>query len=65
MRYSPRKECISFAFYCFENPSIAVTLEPYHWSDSGGVFRTSPNEHFNQIENQLKMSHVRLQTDFP
>ncbi len=28
LRYSQKKECISSVFYCFENPSIAITLEP-------------------------------------
>ncbi len=28
VRYSQKKECISFVFYCFENLSIAKTLEP-------------------------------------
>ena len=35
VRYSQKKECISFVFYCFENLSIAITLEPlvrFRWS---------------------------------
>ena len=51
MRYSQEKEYVSFVFYCLENLSIAVTLEPM--SDLGGIQEnaTSPNENFNQIEN--------------
>ena len=65
VRYSGKKECVSFVFYCFENLSIAGTLESLVRFIQVG-FSTkciSPNEDFNQIEN--KMSHVRLPTDSP
>ncbi len=28
VRYSQKKKCISFVFYCFQNLSIAITLDP-------------------------------------
>ena len=61
VRCSQKKDCTSFVFSCFENPSVAHnfgTLVWFRW----GFQQTSPNEHFNQ---KLKMSHVILQTDFP
>ena len=63
VRNSQEKECISFVFYCFENLSTAVTLEPlvrFRWGFQLKVpllMRTS-------IKWKLKMSHVRLPTDF-
>ncbi len=63
MRYSQKKEWVSFVFYYFENPSIA------HNFGTTGLIQvrfsakcTSPNKHFNQIENWK--CHIRLQTDF-
>ncbi len=64
VRYSQKKEYISFVFYCSENLSIAITLEPvvrFRWSFQQNVpllMRTS-------INRKLKMSHVRLPTDSP
>ena len=52
LRYSQKKEWISFIFYCFENPLIAHdfgTTDPIQVGFSAKC--TSPNEHFNQIEN--------------
>ena len=72
VRYSQKKECMHFVFYYFENLSIATYM--YNFGTTGPIQTgfsskctspgTSPNEDFNQIEN-LKMSHVRLATDFP
>ncbi len=48
-----------FVFYCLENHSIAITLEPlvqFRWG-------FQQNEDFNQIK--LIMSHVWLPTDSP
>ena len=50
--YSQKKKLISFVFYCFENPSIAHnfgTTGPIQVGFSAKC--TSPNKHFNQIEN--------------
>ena len=52
VRYSQKKEWISFVFYCFENPSNAHnfgTTGPIQVGFSAKC--TSPNEHINQIEN--------------
>ncbi len=50
VRYSQKKELISFVFYCLENPSIGHNLGttgPIRVGFSAKC--TSPNEHFNQI----------------
>ncbi len=50
--YSQKKKCIYLVFYCFDNLSIAITLEPliqFRWVFSTKC--TSPNEDFNEIEN--------------
>ena len=64
VRYSQKKEWISFVFYCFENPSIAqnfATTGPI-----GGVFSNIYlHKWVRQSNRKLKMSHLRLQTDFP
>ncbi len=52
VRYSQKKEEISFVFHCSENPSIAYNFEttgPIQVAFSAKC--TSPNEHFNQTEN--------------
>ena len=51
VRYSLKKECISFVLYCFENLSIVNfgTTGPIHLGFSAKC--TLPNEDFNQIEN--------------
>ncbi len=53
---------ISLVFYCYENPSIAhITLEPLVWFRLGFQQCTSPNEHFNQIENwKCNMFYFRV-----
>ena len=60
--YSQKKDWISFVFYCFENPSTArnfETTEPILVGFSGKC--TSPNGHFNQIENwKCHMFNFRL-----
>ena len=51
MRYSQKKEWISFVFCCFQNPSSARNLETTGLMQVGfSVKCSSPNEHFNQIE---------------
>ncbi len=58
-----RKKWISIVFYCSENPPIAHNLGTAGPIQVGFSAKcTSPNEHFNQ---KLKMSHVRVPTDFP
>ncbi len=64
VRYSQKKECISFVFYCFENLSIAITLKPlirFSW----GFQQNVPLQMRTSIQCKLKMSHVRLPTDSP
>ncbi len=45
VRYSQKKNFISFVFYCFENPSIALTFEPQVGFSANF---TPPNDDFNQ-----------------
>ena len=52
VRYSQKKERIAVVFYCSENPSIVHNFgntDPIQVGFSTKC--TSPNEHFNQIEN--------------
>ncbi len=49
MKYSQKKECISFVFCCFENLSTAITLEPLVWFRWG--FQQNVTWGFNQMEN--------------
>ncbi len=52
VRYGQKKECISFVFYCLENLSIAITLQPLvRFQVEFSAKCTSPNEDFNQVEN--------------
>ncbi len=54
VRYSQKKEWISFVFYCFESPLIA-----HNFGTTGPIQVrflakcTSPNKDFNQIENHI------------
>ena len=53
-RYSQKKECSSFVFYCFKNLSIVIrTLAQELWNHQSGfqAKSTSLKEDFNQIEN--------------
>ena len=52
MRYRQEKECTSFVFFCFENLSIGITLEPLHGpiQVEFSAKCSSSNEDFNQIE---------------
>ena len=60
LRYSQEKECFSFVCNCFENPVIAIiTLEPLVRLD-----QNVPLLMEFQSNRNLKMSHVRLLTDF-
>ncbi len=51
VRYSQKKECVSFVFYCFENPSIANFGTTGLIQVGFSAKCTSPNENFNQVEN--------------
>ena len=54
VRYRQKKECVSFVFYCFENISNAITLEPlvqFRWGFPQNVGPTSSNEDYKQMEN--------------
>ncbi len=61
VRYSQKKECISFVLGIFQ-----LLLLWNHWSDSSGVFSNMYLSYWEfQSNRKLKMSHVRLPTDFP
>ena len=63
VRYSQKKELISFVFYCSEeNHSIAYNLEPLVWFRWG--FQHNVLKWALQFNRKLKMLHVRLQTDW-
>ncbi len=64
VRYSQKKKWISSVFYCSENPSIAHNLGTTGPIQVGFQQNgTSPNEHFNQIENwKCHMCKFRLIT---
>ncbi len=62
-RYNQKKECISFVFYCFDNLSIVITLEPL--VRSGWSFQQNVPLLMRTSNRKMKMSHVRLPTDSP
>ncbi len=52
VRYSQKKELFSFVFCCFGNPSIAYNFGTTGLIQVGFSAKcTSPNKHFNKIEN--------------
>ena len=59
MRYSQKRECISFVLYCFENLSSTITLEPlvrFRWGFQQNVtfLRRTP------IKQKCHMCNFRL-----
>ena len=61
LMYSQKKESISFVFYCFENPLLAITLAPLVRFRRGlSTQCTSSNEHLNQIETEDVTFDFRL-----
>ncbi len=64
VRYSQKKECISFVFYCFENLSIDIALEPlvqFRW----GFQQNVPLVMKPSTKQKTQLSLVRLPTDSP
>ncbi len=61
VQYSQKKEWISIVLRILQ---LGITLN--HWSDSCGFFsKMYLSKWALQSNRKLKMSHVRLQTDFP